>query len=335
MITAIALTLMAIILGDAITMLLQLPVPGAIVGLLCARATSSGAVRPDPAMARTVRCPDPHAPILFVPAGAGVVANLDVIAGGLLAIFAVITLGTVATIARDRARDAVAVAAETAGGAHGMTVSRHGVAHRPSAIRAGSDFGVYAIATMVHERLGRPSMLHPVLSIRRCRSPPCWSRPAQLSCLFRPGRSAPQRAQRICRAARRSACQEAALIRAAACRSRRAFDRVCRCRDDSIWRRPSPWAWSRASSPHSRRNLPRPPLQSASPSGWAACRSRGDGCRSDGAFWCDGRPFVSGGGRSPRRARGGFRHRRGGACNRNRTGVSDLRDRRRLRQPWG
>ena len=36
MIMAIALTLAAIILGDVITTLLQIPVPGAIAGLLCA-----------------------------------------------------------------------------------------------------------------------------------------------------------------------------------------------------------------------------------------------------------------------------------------------------------
>lgn len=98
MIIAIALTLAAIILGDEITALLQLPVPGAIVGLLCAASYFAWRGSPDPAMERMFDAVIPHAPILFVPAGAGVVANLDVIAAGFLAIVSVITLGTVATL---------------------------------------------------------------------------------------------------------------------------------------------------------------------------------------------------------------------------------------------
>lgn len=98
MIIAIALTLAVIILGDAIAMLLQLPAPGAIIGLLCAASYFLWRGAPDPAMARMFDAMMPHAPILFVPAGAGVVANLDVIAAGFLAIASVITLGTVVTL---------------------------------------------------------------------------------------------------------------------------------------------------------------------------------------------------------------------------------------------
>jgi holin-like protein len=98
MIIAIAMTLTAIILGDAVTALLQIPVPGAIMGLLCAASYFVWRGSPHPAMARMFDAVIPHAPILFVPAGAGVVANLDVIAGGFLAIVSVITLGTVATL---------------------------------------------------------------------------------------------------------------------------------------------------------------------------------------------------------------------------------------------
>lgn len=98
MITAIALTLAAIILGDEITALLRLPVPGAVVGLLCAASYFAWRGSPDPVMARMFDAVIPHAPILFVPAGAGVVANLDVITAGFLAIVSVITLGTIATM---------------------------------------------------------------------------------------------------------------------------------------------------------------------------------------------------------------------------------------------
>jgi holin-like protein len=98
MITVIALTLALIILGDWLTALLQLPVPGAIVGLLCAATYFVWRGSPEPAMARMFDAMIPHAPILFVPAGAGVVANIEVISGGFLAIVMVITLGTVATL---------------------------------------------------------------------------------------------------------------------------------------------------------------------------------------------------------------------------------------------
>jgi holin-like protein len=72
--------------------------PGAIIGLLCAAGYFLWRGSTDPAMAKLFDALIPHAPILFVPAGAGVVANLDVIAGGFLAIVTVITLGTVATL---------------------------------------------------------------------------------------------------------------------------------------------------------------------------------------------------------------------------------------------
>ena len=98
MIMAIGMTLAAIIVGDAITALLQLPVPGAILALLGAASYFVWRGSPDPTMARMFDAMIPHAPILFVPAGAGVVANIDVITAGFPAIITVITLGTVATL---------------------------------------------------------------------------------------------------------------------------------------------------------------------------------------------------------------------------------------------
>lgn len=98
MIPALALTLAAIVVGDAATSLLHLPVPGAIVALLCAATIFVWRGAPHPAMERMFDAVIPHAPILFVPAGAGVVANHDVIATGYQAIVLVVTLGTVATM---------------------------------------------------------------------------------------------------------------------------------------------------------------------------------------------------------------------------------------------
>lgn len=97
-ILAFFLSLAVIILGDALTNIGELPIPGAIVGLLLMAAFFIWRGGPDPAMARMFDAVIPHAPILFVPAGAGVVAYLDVIANGFLAIVAVITLGTAATM---------------------------------------------------------------------------------------------------------------------------------------------------------------------------------------------------------------------------------------------
>jgi holin-like protein len=99
MIHAIILTLLVIIVGDATADFLHLPIPGSIIGLVAATFLFVCRGGPDPAMARMFDGVIRYAPMLFVPAGAGVVANLDVIAEGLMAIGLVITLGTAATIA--------------------------------------------------------------------------------------------------------------------------------------------------------------------------------------------------------------------------------------------
>lgn len=77
MIFAIALTVKAIILGDAITPLLQLPAPAAVIGLLCAAICFVRRGSPDPAMAWMFDAMLPHAPILFVPARAPAAPSLS------------------------------------------------------------------------------------------------------------------------------------------------------------------------------------------------------------------------------------------------------------------
>lgn len=88
------ISLAVVLLGDVISVALDLPVPGAVLGLLVVTVWFVARGAPDPAAARLFDAVIPHAPILFVLAGAGVIANLDTIAGGLVAILLVITLGT-------------------------------------------------------------------------------------------------------------------------------------------------------------------------------------------------------------------------------------------------
>ncbi len=98
MITAFILTVSIIILGDTVTTLLQLPVPGPIIGLICTTVYFARRGSPEPAMARMFDGVIVYAPMLFVPAGVGVVEYLSVIRSGFWAITAVITLGTAATM---------------------------------------------------------------------------------------------------------------------------------------------------------------------------------------------------------------------------------------------
>lgn len=91
---ALALVLFSIAIGDVVTATVAVPVPGSIVGLIGATAYFASRGEPTPAMSGMFDALIPYAPMLFVPAGAGVVANFDVIAASWLPIAAVITLGT-------------------------------------------------------------------------------------------------------------------------------------------------------------------------------------------------------------------------------------------------
>lgn len=92
------LILVTIVIGDALTRRLGLPIPGPILGLLMFGTLFVWRGTPDATMAKTFDHVIPHAPLLFVPAGAGVVAYLDVIAPALVAIVSVVTLGTAAAL---------------------------------------------------------------------------------------------------------------------------------------------------------------------------------------------------------------------------------------------
>jgi holin-like protein len=92
-------------LGDLIAAAIDLPVPGVVVGLLLFLTTlalrgwwlgSHGAV-PDP-LNRVAKGLHDHFGLLFVPAGVGIIGNLDRLAADGLALFAVVLFSTVTTI---------------------------------------------------------------------------------------------------------------------------------------------------------------------------------------------------------------------------------------------
>lgn len=90
--------LSVIVIGGTITWHLDVPIPGSILGLVFFGTIFVWRGAPDPTMAKTFDHLIPHAPLLFVPAGAGVVAYLEVIASSFVAIAAVITVGTAAAM---------------------------------------------------------------------------------------------------------------------------------------------------------------------------------------------------------------------------------------------
>jgi holin-like protein len=94
MMLALVLILGAVIIGDVLTTTLGVPIPGSVLGLLAAAALFLSRGGPTPAMSRIFDAVIPYAPMLFVPAGAGVVANWALVANGWLPIIAAATVGT-------------------------------------------------------------------------------------------------------------------------------------------------------------------------------------------------------------------------------------------------
>lgn len=95
MLNAIALLFVLQLAGEVSARSMGLPVPGPVIGF--ALLASLLTVRPDVLLkiegtARTILA---HLSLLFVPAGVGVVANIDVLADNWLPITAVLVLSTV------------------------------------------------------------------------------------------------------------------------------------------------------------------------------------------------------------------------------------------------
>lgn len=99
MFRSIVVVLILSSLGDAAANLSQLPIPGPAIGLalLVGIFTLHGA--PDAGAAKLFDIVSPFFPLFFVPAAAGIVANLGIFAEAWAYILVAVALGTVATIA--------------------------------------------------------------------------------------------------------------------------------------------------------------------------------------------------------------------------------------------
>lgn len=87
-----------LLLGEGLTQSADLPVPGAVVGLVLLVATFCMAGQIDRDVERIFDGVASHLAILFVPAGVGIIAYASLLQAGLGAIAIAVTAGTVATI---------------------------------------------------------------------------------------------------------------------------------------------------------------------------------------------------------------------------------------------
>lgn len=95
---ALAAALALTVLGDVVAESLALPVPGAAVGLgilACVFVAQGGA---DAASGQLFDVISPHLPLLFIPAAAGVVANLDLLSQTWMPVAVAIVVGTAITL---------------------------------------------------------------------------------------------------------------------------------------------------------------------------------------------------------------------------------------------
>lgn len=98
MLKAIALVFGLLIAGDAVAAATALPVPGPALGLAALALVFAALRAPDPDLAALFDAVAPHAPLLFIPAAAGIVAHLDLLAAQAVAIAAAVLMGTAAAL---------------------------------------------------------------------------------------------------------------------------------------------------------------------------------------------------------------------------------------------
>lgn len=92
MLLTFVMVLVSIAIGETLTSALQIPIPGSIPGLLVAVAYFAWRGGPTEHMSRMFDVLIPFVPMLFVPAGAGLVAHIDLIAADWIAIISAVTL---------------------------------------------------------------------------------------------------------------------------------------------------------------------------------------------------------------------------------------------------
>jgi putative effector of murein hydrolase LrgA (UPF0299 family) len=98
MLDSLGRVLALLIAAEAAAVLIEAPVPGAALGLVALALVFALTGGPDQDMRRLFDMLAPHAPLLFVPAAVGVVANLDTLVLFWAAFTAAIILGTSAVL---------------------------------------------------------------------------------------------------------------------------------------------------------------------------------------------------------------------------------------------
>jgi len=99
MIRAIIVVLILYMLGEMLAEKIGLAIPGATIGLLILMGFFIAQGGVDDGSAQVFDAFAPHFPLFFIPAAAGIVANLDVVAQNWFYILLAICLGTGVTIA--------------------------------------------------------------------------------------------------------------------------------------------------------------------------------------------------------------------------------------------
>lgn len=97
-IATLGLVLALTVIGDAVAVGLELPVPGAAIGMLMLASIFAVRGGADPASGRIFDAAAPHFPLFFVPAAAGIVASADLLTRSWVSIAAAIILGTAITL---------------------------------------------------------------------------------------------------------------------------------------------------------------------------------------------------------------------------------------------
>jgi holin-like protein len=98
MLIAIVLVSSLLVAGDVLVAVTGIPVPGAVLGMLGLVLVCAGLPNSTADVSRLFDAIIPFAPMLFVPAAVGVIANVEAIASAWLPIVLAITLSTAASL---------------------------------------------------------------------------------------------------------------------------------------------------------------------------------------------------------------------------------------------
>lgn len=98
MIRSAALVLLLLNFGDAITEHLDLPIPGAALGLVTLVAAFLACGGPDKGSEELFDFAAPYFPLFFVPAAVGVIANLDLLIFAWIYLATAVVAGTAITL---------------------------------------------------------------------------------------------------------------------------------------------------------------------------------------------------------------------------------------------